>query len=229
MRSGLATVVLVCLFAPLPVHAQQSVVLNVGYFSMRGVDTRVADDVLLENLNLFAFDIRDFNNGTVGGEWQVGLGDYFDAGVGLGFYQRVVPSVYADFIDIDGSEIYQDFKLRVVPLTATLRVMPFGRHVGFQPYVGVGVGLFNWRYSEVGEFIDFNTDDIFRDRFVASGNNVGGLLLGGVRVPFADRYSAGVELRYQNVTGVVGIDQGFLNERIDLGGLTSSFTFQVGF
>ena len=142
-----------------PVEAQQSLGLNVGYFSVRGEDARIAEDVLLENRNLFAFDIPDFSGGTVGAEWLIGIGDYFDAGVGVGFYQRTVPSVYADFIDIDGSEISQDFRLRVVPLTATVSVLPFGRETPVQPYFGVGIGLFNWRYSEVGEFIDFSNSN----------------------------------------------------------------------
>ena len=211
------------------VEAQQSLGLNVGYFSVRGEDARIAEDVLLENRNLFAFDIPDFSGGTVGAEWLIGIGDYFDAGVGVGFYQRTVPSVYADFIDIDGSEISQDFRLRVVPLTATVSVLPFGRETPVQPYFGVGIGLFNWRYSEVGEFIDFSNFDVFRDRFVASGHDVGGLILGGLRVPFGDRFAAGGEVRYQSVSGKVGIDQGFLNERIDLGGIATQFTFQIRF
>ena len=226
---GMASLVAGVVLSATTVQAQQSVVLSAGYFAARGEATRVVDDVLVENLSLFAFNIKDFNGGTVGGEWQIGMGDHFDAGFGVGFYQRPVPSVYLDFVDIDGTEIFQEFRLRIVPVTATLKVLPFGRQAAIQPYFGVGVGIFNWQYSEVGEFIDFNNFDIFREQFVADGTDVGGLLLGGVRVPFADRYAAGVELRYQSATGRVGIDQGFLNESIDLGGLTTQFTFQVGF
>ena len=64
---------------------------------------------------------------------------------------------------------------------------------------------------------------------MAEGNDVGRVYLGGVRVLAGSRFAVGVEVRYQNVQGVVGIDQGFLEERIDLGGLTTSFTFNVGF
>ena len=31
------------------------------------------------------------------------------------------------------------------------------------------------------------------------------------------------------MSGIVGVDNGFLEEEIDLGGLTSQVTFQVGF
>ena len=113
-----------------------------------------------------------------------------------------------------------------MPVTATVRVLPFGR-TAVQPYFGVGLGLFNWRYSEVGEFVDFDTFDIFRDRYVAEGNDIGAIILGGVRFPVGDKFSVGGELKYQSSTGTVGIDQGFLNERIDLGGLSTQFT--VGF
>jgi hypothetical protein len=209
-------------------YAQQSIVVNAGYFSPRGVDSRIVDDVLLENLNQFAFDLKDFSNGTVGAEWLVGLGNYFEAGVGVGFYRRTVPSVYLDFVDSDGFEIEQDFRLRVVPLTATVRVLPLGRSAAVEPYLGVGVGVFNWRYTEVGDFIDFD-DVVFFDEFVADGTDVGGVVFGGIRIPVGDSVSVGGELRYQYANGHVGIDQGFLNERIDLSGLSTSFTLQVKF
>ena len=213
-----------------PAWAQQSSLnLNLGYFSVRGEDTRIAGDVITENIGLFAFGLDQFNNASVGAEWLVGLGEYVEAGLGVGFYQQTVLSVYDDFVDVDNTEIAQDFKLRVTPVTATARFFPFGQRSAIQPYAGAGVGLFNWRYSEVGEFIDFNTFDIFRDRFVAEGNDVGAVYLGGVRVLAGSRLGVGVEVRYQEVQGVVGIDQGFLDDRIDLGGLTTSFTFNVRF
>ena len=215
-----------------PAWAQQSSLsLNLGYFALRGEDTSIVDDVIVENLGLFAFNLDQFNNAAVGAEWLVGLGDYAEVGLGVGLYQRTVLSVYDDFVNLDGTEIEQDFKLRVTPVTATARFFPFGQRSAIQPYAGAGVGFFNWRYSEVGEFVDFSTFDleVFRDQFVAAGNDVGAVYLGGVRVLAGSRYAVGVEFRYQDVQGVVGIDQGFLKERIDLGGLTTSFTFNVRF
>lgn len=217
------------LVSPPAAAQQQSVSINAGYFSVRGEDGRIHDDVLIENLNLFAFDIRDFNNGTVGGEWLLGLGPYLEAGVGIAYYARTVPSVYADFVNDDGSEIFQDFRLRVSPLTFALRVFPFSTEAAVQPYFGAGLGVYSWRYSEVGEFIDFFDFTVFRDRFVADGRDVGGIILGGIRFPVGDRFGVGGELRYQQASGRVGLENGFLNERIDLGGLTSQFVFQIKF
>ena len=67
--------------------------------------------------------------------------------------RSTVHSVYDQKVRDDGREIEQDLKLRIVPLSATVRFLPIGRG-GVEPYVGAGIGAFNWHYSEVGEFID---------------------------------------------------------------------------
>ena len=78
-----------------------------------GDDSRVDDDVLLADLRRrWLFDIDDFNGVTFGGEWLFGLGDFLEAGVGVGYYQNTVHSVYRDFVNDDGTEIDQDLKLR---------------------------------------------------------------------------------------------------------------------
>ena len=227
---GMLVILLVILVGAAPAHAQQqSVTFTLGYFAVRGEDARISDDVLVENLDLFAFRLGDFNNASAGAEWLMGLGEYLEAGVGLGFYRRTVASTYDDFVDVDGSEIEQDLKLRVIPFTTTIRFLPFGRSAALQPYVGGGLGIYAWRYSEVGDFIDFSDFAVFRDRFVAEGNDVGPVVLAGVRMPFGSRFAVGGELRYQTLQGTVGVENGFLEERIDLGGLTAQATLQVKF
>src|SRR5215204_6575317 len=98
---------------------------NFGYFSVVAVALRVDDDVLVADLTdgaySLAFDVDDFNGATFGGEWVAGVGEYLEAGFGASFYQRTVPSVYAQKVRDDGSEIFQDLKLRIVPLSATVR------------------------------------------------------------------------------------------------------------
>ena len=227
---GMLVILLVIFVGAAPAHAQQqSVTFTLGYFAVRGEDARISDDVLVENLDLFAFRLGDFNNASAGAEWLLGLGEYVEAGVGLGFYRRTVASTYDDFVDVDGSEIEQDLKLRVIPFTTTIRFLPFGRSAALQPYVGGGLGIYAWRYSEVGDFIDFSDFAVFRDRFVAEGNDVGPVVLAGVRMPFGSRFAVGGELRYQTVQGTVGVENGFLEERIDLGGLTAQATLQMKF
>ncbi len=211
-----------------PALAQQSLTLGYGQFSPKDVDSRIDRDVVLTNLDLFAIRVGDFDGRSLTGSWNVGLGDHLEASFGLGFYQRTVPSVYADYLNENGSEIAQDFRLRIVPATATVRVLPFGRSA-VQPFFGVGVGLYAWRYAEFGEFIDFYDFSVFSDRFVATGTDPGGIILGGIRVPMGDAWSIGVELQYHQASGVVGLENGFLEDELDLGGLTSQVTFGVQF
>ena len=53
--------------------------------------------------------------------------DDFEAGVGVGYYQRTVPSVYANVTHADQSEIAQDLKMRTIPVSFTARFLPLGR------------------------------------------------------------------------------------------------------
>jgi hypothetical protein len=95
--------------------------------------------------------------------------------------------------------------------------------------VGAGIGLFNWRYSEVGEFVDFSDDSIFPERYTDSGNAVGPVVLGGIRAPVGDVWTIGGEIRYQKAAGDIDPSVGLLGNKIDLGGWTTSFTVHLRF
>jgi hypothetical protein len=210
-----------------PALAQQRLNFSLGYFTVRGEDARVEGDVLNANRNLLVFDVSDFNGATVGGEWLVPLGGYFEAGAGVAFSRRTVSSVYEDFVDDDGSEIDQELRLRIVPISFTIRVLPLGQASRVQPYFGAGLGIFSWRYSESGEFVDFGTSPptIFREQFVDSGSETGPVALGGIRFA-AGAVSAGFEVRYQSADAELGPEFAVIADepRIDLGGWTYQFT-----
>jgi opacity protein-like surface antigen len=210
---------------------RQSIGVNFGWFGMRGTSARDVDDVLLANLEFLAFEIDDFNTATIGGEWLVGIGEYLEAGVGIGYQRRTVPTVYAFVVDDNGTddpfddlEIFQELKLRVVPFTATARFLPLGRRGSVQPYVGGGVAVFNWKYREEGEFVDFTDDTIFPARYEASGNAVGPVILAGIRAPVADTWMLGGEVRYQRGEGDTDPERSeLLGSKIDLGGWSVNF------
>jgi hypothetical protein len=217
----------VLLLVPALVSAQQSVSLNIGYFSPRGEDSRVDGDTLVENLDFHTFDLGDLGNVAFNGEWLFPVGDFIEGGVGVGYFSRSIPSVYTDFVNDNGAEIEQDFKLRIVPVSATVRFLPLGRGATVEPYVGAGVGAFFWRYTETGEFIDDNFD-IFRDRFEEDGTAFGPLVFGGVRLPLTHTFAIGGEVRYQRANGELDPDV-FNGDRIDLGGLTWNAVLQFRF
>lgn len=207
----------------------QSVSLNLGYFVSPAEDARQTNDVIVQNLNFLLFDPSEFSGASIGGDYLIGFGPFLEAGVGVGYHRQTVPSVYADFVDSDGTEIYQEMKLRITPLALTMRFLPLGNRAAVQPYVGAGVGLFSWRYAETGEFVDFRDDTIFRTSYVDTGFEVGVVALGGVRVPIGDAFGAGVEVVYHNAKGGLDPSVGFLGDTVDLGGWTTQVTFQVKF
>lgn len=228
MLSFCAAALLVGLATPSTASAQQSINLFVGGSVPRSLDARSGNDVLVDDLDFLSFNFNHFRGATVGGEWLVGLGDLFEGGLGLGLYSRTTPSVYAGYVNADGSEIRQDLKLRVVPFTATFRFLPLGHHDAFVPYIGAGVGVFAWRYSESGQFIDFTDSSIFRNTYVGSGTAAGPVVLGGLRVPVGS-WGLGGEIRYQAAQGNLPADQEFAGPKIDLGGFNYLFTVNFNF
>ena len=233
---GLATVA--AILSPAAAQAQirqvsssdhhQAIGLTLGGFFPKPEDSRVSGDVLFNNLDDLVFQIKDFNGGSVSGEWLFSLGDFMEAGVGAGFYQRTVPSVYRGFVNANKSEIEQDLKLRIVPVTATVRFLPIG-HGSVEPYVGGGIGAFNWRYSEIGEFVALDSS-IFRSRYVAKGTAVGPVILAGIRAPFADVFDIGGEVQWQRASGDTNpSESGLVGDKIDLGGWHALLTMHVRF
>lgn len=227
MRRLLSVLALVLAMAPARASAQQSLNLYLGGFVPRSEDARSRDDVLVNNLDFLAFNLKDFDAPTVGGEWLIGLGDKFEGGLGIGISSRTVPAVYLNYTNRNQTEIEQDLKLRIVPFTATVRFLPLGRRDSIEPYIGAGVGVFGFRYSESGQFLATDKT-IFRDTFVGSGSATGPVILGGVRVPIGVG-AVGGEIRYQSAEGALPKDQDFAGSKIDLGGFNYLFTVKIKF
>ena len=103
-----------------------------------------------------------------------------------------------------------------------------GRSNGIEPYIGGGLGVFNWRYRETGEWVDPTDNSIFPGSFVGSGTATGPVVLGGVRVPVGP-LSFGGEVKWQDAKGNLPADQDFAGSKIDLGGVTYAVTFKIRF
>ena len=218
-----------------PAHAQQTVNFTLGYFAVRGEDARDPTDILRNDRRFLTFDVADFNSATVGGEWLIPIGQFIEGGAGISFSRRTVPSFYTNESRVGGGSVDQDLRLRMVPIAFTIRALPFGQGSPVQPYIGGGLVVIPWRYSETGDFVDFAIPtrlEIFRDTFVGSGNATGGVALGGIRFA-GDRAVGGFEVRYQRAKADLpasefasGVNP---NPTIDLGGWTYQLTAGVRF
>lgn len=234
LLSSLVFAVLMGVVAAPPASAQASLGLYLGGFVPAPLDSRGTDDVLFRNSAFLTtlnrdrgIDINEFRGVSLGGEFLVALGRNLEGGLGLGFYQKSVPVVYTDLVNSNGQEIAQDLKLRVVPFNATVRFLPFGNDNPVQPYVGAGVGVFAYRYTETGEFID-SRNNIFVDSFKASGTATGPTVLGGVRFPLG-AFGVGGEIRWQGAKADLPAGEGFAGTRLDLGGFNYLFTMNFRF
>jgi hypothetical protein len=254
LRASVLVLVLTGLAVPASAQVVHSVSFGAGIFWPKAYDTRVDNDVWVANLtqpvipgtvpastSSLQFNIKDFRAYPIFGEWHMGFGSHIEIGIGAAFQDRKVASTYADLVNGETSppsEIRQDLRLRQLPITGVVRFLA-GHVGGFQPYAGGGVVASIYRYSEVGEFVDTTTFDVYPASYVAKGLAFGPLILGGLRMPIGgDVYAINIEGRYQwlvgktdgTTTGANGeILPDFLGNRIDLGGGSLNFSFLIRF
>ena len=143
------------------------------------------------------------------------------------FRSKEVASRYAFLVNTNGTDITQRLKLRVAPLSATIRLLPLGRHSPVQPYIGFGAAALQWRYTETGDFVDFS-NNVFHDRFEGHGTDTGTLVLGGVRFR-AGSGDVGFEVRHQSGEGKLNPADFAGGNRIDLGGTNYLLTYNIRF
>jgi hypothetical protein len=225
---GLVLCAAVALASASPALAQQQTVnFTIGGFVPRGEHAREPGDVLIENRSFLVFDIDEFTSVAAGAEWLFPIGNFVEGGAGVSWTQGTVPTVYTCCVDNAGNEIEQELRLRRIPIDLTLRVLPLSAASPVQVYFGAGLSLIPWRYSETGDFIDFNNNrEVFRDTFLGSGTATGGVALAGVR--FQGRSATGgFEVKYHKAEGSFDSDDDFAGPKIDLGGWTYQGT--IGF
>jgi opacity protein-like surface antigen len=237
------TIAFVLLLAPAAAFAQirqvggptanssrNTVSFYVGYFGLKGIESRDPDDVIVGDLvsaHPLLFEVNDLNRATFGGEYLFAPARSVEVGVGLGFSQRTISTVYADLTHSNGDEIRQDIKLRMIPVNFTGRFLILPRGSSVEPYIGGGVTAIRFQYSEVGEFVD-EIGTIFPAVYKTEGTAAGPIILAGVRAP-VENWTVGGEFAWQKVVADVPAAAGLLGTKLDLGGWNFNFTVGVRF
>jgi Outer membrane protein beta-barrel domain len=168
--------------------------------------------------------------GFFGGiEYNQRIANSVEFGVSIDGYSRGLDTSYRDYVRPDDSPIQQRLKLSVVPIGASLRLGPTGRHASIAPFVVVGVDAMVYRYEEYGDFVDFSASGqpIVADSFVDEGVAFGVHAGGGLRVALGDDFSIVGEARY--FWSKKDMNQDFASNRIDLGGLAATIGFHLRF
>jgi len=191
----------------------------------------------------FSFDELTLGRGDLasasqGFDLAIRLSPRWDVVGGVAFARGSHRSEFRDFVDQDDRPIEQTTTLSRVPIGATFRyhITPRGEMIGsrawiparFTPWVGLGGGAMQYRFAQRGDFVDYDTFNVFPDQFTTRG-----------WAPFAQG-SVGMgwslnrvlqltgEMRYVHARGANGDDfVGF--ERIDLSGLSSAVGLTIRF
>lgn len=172
----------------------------------------------------FTLNKGDFRAPSFGADFLVKVAPRVDLDFGLGYAGRKKPSEFRHFVGTDNLPIQQTTSLARVPINAGVRIYltPRGREIGkyvwipnqLVPYVGGGGGMMWYRLHQAGDFIDFNTFDVFPDAFTSSGWTPSAHGLAGVDYTLTPRLALNGEARYtwakaqlgSDFTGFHGID-----------------------
>jgi len=165
-------------------------------------------DLWDENVDLYGLAPDGLDDTTVGVEFGMTVSNHFEVLFGVDYFSEDDSSYR--FVDTDGVPIVLSHELRIMPVTTTFRLVPFGRyapngqHRRVVPYVGAGVGVYFWDYEERGDFIDPVTDIVTTGRAFADGNAFGSHVALGLEVAVTPYWSLTMEGRRSFVDDDLG-------------------------
>ena len=205
-----------------------SLALKVGYHI-----PRAESDLFVFTQDELTVDEGDFNGFGLAGELGVRISERLDLTASVGFSESRTRSEFRDWVDESDLPIEQETRFSTVPLTVGFKTYlnERGRRVGrlawvpsenkVNPYVGGAVGVTFYQFEQFGDFIDFETLDIFPDNFYSEGSAPTFHVLGGVDVSLSPRVYFVAEGRYGWASAP--LDGDFIGfEDLDLAGFQGS-------
>ena len=180
----------------------------------------------------------DFSSATMGTTLAITVSPAYDFVVDVAYAGTERHSEFRDWVDQNDLPITQMTQFRRVPVTVGVKryLTPRGRSVGrfawvparHATYVGLGGGWMWYRFRQVGDFVDFQTLNIFHDEFESSDWAWMAHALGGVEVSLGSFFVATTEARFTWAKGPLSRDYVGFN-RIDLSGLSVTAGVAVRF
>jgi hypothetical protein len=183
-------------------------------------------------------DKNDFNALSFGGELAIRAIERLDVALNLGYEKSDTRSEFRDWVDDDDLPIEQDTRFTRIPLTLGVKAYPWerGRRISrlawipkrWAPYLGAGAGVVWYRFEQVGDFVDFETFEIFSSEFESQGSSALAYLSAGVDVSLGPRWLVTGETRYAWASA--DMDRDFVGfDNIDLAGFRMTAGFSVRF
>lgn len=206
-----------------------TVSFRTGYEAMMGPrSSNGSTDIFGFTQDLLTIDGGDHDALLLGGELAVRLTERLDLLVDYTHARSEVVSEFRDWVDNNDLPIQQTTTFTRRPLNLSLRyfLSERGRRVSrfawvpkaWAPYVGAGAGMTFFEFEQKGDFVDFETLEIFYDRLTTSGRATTFHLLGGVQYTLHPQIVLTGEGRYRFGSGQLKDDFiGF--DDMDLSGL----------
>ncbi len=178
----------------------------------------------------------DFAGASVGGELAIRASEHMDVTLGVMYNRGDTRSEFRDWVDGDDLPIEQSTVFVTLPVVLGVKayLRERGRSVGrfawiprtWNPYGGLALGWTRYKFQQWGDFVDFETLDIFADNFLSEGWGRTLHLLGGLDVQLNRRMVLNGEARYGFARAPLESDfVGFPD--LDLGG--AQVTVGLGF
>jgi opacity protein-like surface antigen len=180
----------------------------------------------------------DFNAVHYGGELGIRIIEHLDVALSLGYERSDTRSEFRDWVDNDDLPIEQNTLFTRIPLTLGVKAYPWerGRQISrfawipkrWAPYIGAGAGMIWYQFDQIGDFVDFETLEVFSDSFESHGSSPLAYVSAGVEVSVGSRWLVTGEGRYAWASAEM--DRDFVDfDNIDLAGFRMTAGFSVRF
>lgn len=210
-----------------------SLAFNMGY-GIPSAGSEVYDFVTDE----LTVDKGDFNAMVVGGSFGIRVTNRVEVALDVSYSNSNTASEFRDWVDLDDLPIEQNTRLSLLPVTGSLKAYLFdrGRQISrfawipgtWSPFVGVGGGRVYYNFKQVGDFVDFETFEIFWDDFRSKGDTGVFHVLAGAEYSLSPAFYLTGEGRYSWAEADMSDDfVGF--DPIDLSGFQATVGLAVRF
>lgn len=181
---------------------------------------------------------RDFDAAAFGGQLAITITPRVDFAIDLSYASSTTPSENREYVGTDDLPINQTTEFRRVPLTFGFKayLKDRGRSVGrfawipttWAPYVGASGGWVWYRYRLDGDFVDYQTLDIYYDRYTSDGSAPTLHVYGGADWSLSPTVFLTTEARYQWANANMSDD--FVDfDAVDLSGFQATMGISLRF
>lgn len=202
--------VLACFAAAAPAFAQDGYMIGApklaGTVHFGVAAPRANDDLFNFFTDQLTLERGDFRGFSIGSDLGINVHPRVDVILTVATSSTSNDSEFRDFVEENDEPIRQTTELARTAVTGGARyyLKSRGRSLSryayipnrWTPYVGATAGVLWYKLRQEGDFVDFETLDIFTDFFESRGNTVTASVMAGGDYWFMQNFAVNVEGRY---------------------------------